>query len=308
MLTLFEHLPNEILLDVFEFIDTGDLYRGFWSLNTRFDDILLSLKNLSLIMEKNDRSLVAVFASRIARLEVNTWHEIDLSRFSSLQSLTIRRTTRIQVQQIRPNIIPNLVYLSLSLAFDFWSSAQLAQDVFSNGFPSLRHADLGRVDIPFIRSWSISPHLKSVGVCSSDPIIVPLILSSCPCLHSLLVQIFGDNHRIDLPSLRLNHPLQRFTFADSYGVLSLNDINLILTYIPNVECIHLTLYEMSFTRLAHTLIQRLHRLNRFDCYINELPDPNEYINNIEMIRKIHPCFGRIQCYEKIYGVRHFTNK
>jgi hypothetical protein len=126
-------------------------------------------------------------------------------------------------------------------------------------------------------------------------------------LYSLQVEIFGDNHRIDLPSLRLNHPLKRFTFADSYGVLSLTDINPILTYIPNVEYIHLTLYEMSFTDLAQILIQRLPRLNRFECFISELPDPNEYINNIEMIRKIHPCFDKTQCFEKLYGVRHFTN-
>jgi hypothetical protein len=286
-------------------MDTRDLYRGFWGLNIRFNNILRSLKNLSLTIEQNDPSLIAIFASRIIRLEVNTWHEIDLSRFYNLKSLKLHRTTRNQVLKIRPDVLPNLVYLSLSVAFDFWSSTQLAQNVFSNCFPSLRYADLGRVDIPYTHSWSLSPHLHSVCVCSSDPIIVPLTLAACPCLRSLQVQIFGDNHRIDLPSLRLNHPLKRFTFADSYGVLSLNDINLILAYVPNVECIDLTLFEMSFTRLAHTLIQRLHRLHRFDCYINESPDPNECIDDI---RAIHPCFDRIQCFVKIYGVRHFTNK
>jgi hypothetical protein len=308
MLSLFEHLPNELLLDVFEYIDTRDLHRGFWGLNSRFDNILRSLKNLSLVIEKNDPSLIAIFASRIIRLEVNTWHEIDLSRFRNLQSLKLCHTTRNQVTKIRPDVIPNLVYLSLSVAVDFWSSAQLAQDVFSNGFPSLRYADLGRIDIPYTRSWSLSPHLRSVCVCCSDPIIVPLILAACPRLFSLQVQIFGENHRIDLPSLRLNHPLKRFTFADSYGVLSLNDINVVLTYVPNIEYIHLTLFEMSFTCLARSLIHRLQQLHRFDCYINESPDPNEYINDIDIIRAMHPCFDRIQCFEKNYGIRHFTNK
>jgi hypothetical protein len=263
---------------------------------------------LSLVIEKNDPLLIAIFASRIVRLEVNTWHEIDLSPFFNLKWLKLCRTTRNQVTKIRPNVIPKLVYLSLSLAFDFWSSTQLAQDVFSNGFPSLRHADLGRVDVPYTRSWSLSPHLHSVGVCSSDPIIVPLILSACPRLRSLRVEIFGDNHRIDLPSLRLNHPLKRFTFADSYGVLSLNDINLILIYTPNVEFIHLTLFEMSFIPLAQTLIDRLHRLRRFDCYMNEPPDPNEHIDKMNTIRAMHPCFQRTQSFERLYGVRHFTNK
>jgi hypothetical protein len=138
MFSLFEYLPNELLLDVFEYIDIRDLYQGFWGLNTRFNNILRSLENLSLVIDKHDPLLISIFASRTVRLEVNTWHEIDLSRFSNLTSLKLSRTTRIQVAQIRPEVVPNLKYLSLSLAFDFWSSAQLAQDVFSNGFPSLR--------------------------------------------------------------------------------------------------------------------------------------------------------------------------
>ena len=300
-----EDLPNELLLEVFEYLDTRDLYRSFWGLNDRLNELLQSLKNLSLILEKNDPILIEIFASRIVRLELNTWHEIDLSRFTNLKWLKLSRTTRNQVTKIRPIFVPKLVYLSLSLAFDFWSSTQLAQDVFSNAFPSLRHADLGRIDIPYTHSWALSPHLRSVYVCSSDPIIVPLILAACPRLHRLQVQIFGDSLRIDLPSLRLNHPLKRFTFSDSYGIVALNDLNLILTYVPNVESLRITVFEIAFTNLAHTLISRLNRLDRFDCYINEPPDPHE---DLSIIRTFHPCFHRLQRIEKTHGIQQFTNQ
>lgn len=305
MSSRFEDLPNELLLEVFEHLDTRDLYQCFWGLNHRLNELLQSLKNLSLTMEKNDSLLLDIFASRIVRLEINTWHEIDLSRFPNLKWLKLSRTTRNQVMKIRPGLFPKLAYLSLSLAFDFWSSTQLAQEVFSNGFPSLRHAELGRIDIPYTHSWGLSPHLRSIFVCSSDPIIVPLILAACPCLHRFKVQIFGDCHRIDLPSLRLNHPLRRFTFMDSYGIVTLTDLNLILTYVPNVNYLHLTLFEISFTNLAHTLISRLNRLERFDCYINEPPDPHE---DLSSIRTLHPCFHRLQSFEKNHGIQHFTNQ
>ena len=305
MSSRLEDLPNELLFDVFEYLDTRDLYQGFWGFNHRLNDLLNSLKNLSLIMEKNDPLLLDVFASRIVRLEINTWHEIDLNRFGNLKWLKLSRTTRNQVMKIRPEIFPKLVYLSLSLAFDFWSSTQLAQEVFSNGFPSLRHVDLGRIDIPYTHTWALSPRLRSVSVCSSDPIIVPLILAACPRLHRLQVQIFGDCHRIDLPSLRLNHPLQRFTFMDFYGIITLNDLNLILTYVPNVNYLHLTLFEISFTNLTHMLISRLNRLERFDCYINEPPDPHE---DLSTIRTLHPFFHRLQRFEKSHGIQHFTNQ
>ncbi|CAF1316428.1 unnamed protein product [Adineta ricciae] len=304
MTSLFEHLPNELIYDVFQYLDTRDLYYGFWRLNSRLNAILRSLRNLSLTMDKNDPALISVFSPRVVQLKLNTWHEIDLTRFSKLRVLILQRTTRFQVAQIRPHVIPYLRYLSLSLAFDFWSSAQLAEDVFSNGFPLLRYADLGRVDVPYTRSWSLSPHLLSVCVCSGDPIIIPLILVSCPYLRSLQVQVFGDNHHIDLPTLRLNHPLKRFTFVDSYGVLSLSDMSLLLSYVLSVEYIHLTLFEISFTRLASILNHHLHRLKTFDCYIHD-----SAVNaDLDEIRAMNPCFERIQYYEKSHGVRYFTNK
>lgn len=306
MLTLLEHLPNELIFDVFEYVDTHDLYYGFWGLNNRFDDIIRSLKNFSLVIERDDPELIALFAPRIVRLVVNTWHEIDLRQVSNLRTLILHRTTRVQVAQIRPEAVPRLTYLSLSLAFDFWSSTQLAQDVFSNGFPQLRHADLGRVDVSYTRSWSLSPHLHSVCVCSNDLVIVPLILVSCPRLRRLQVQVFGDNHRIDLPSLRLNHSLKRFVFIDSYGEVSLNDIDLLLNYVPNLTRVELTLFELPFARLAQILARRLRRLEQFDCYITE-PPADEH-SGLDRIRAMHPYFEHLQCVEKRFGVRHFTNR
>ena len=308
MSSRFEDLPNELLFDVFTYVDTRDLYRSFWKLNERLDDILRSLKNLSLRIDQNDLSLMHLSASRVVRLEVNTWHEVDLRRFVHLRSLILRRTTRMQVTQIRPSILPHLVYLSLSLAFDFWSSTQLAQEVFSNGFPSLRHADLGRVDIPYTHSWSMSPHLHSLSVCSSEAVIVPLVLASCPHLRRLHVQIFGDRHRIALPSLRINHPLKRFTFLDSYGTLSIEQIDFLLSYMPNLRCIHLTLAEIAFVQLAHSLAERLPHVQQFDILISESPDDTEFNGQIDAIRKLHPALARLQSMKKTHGIRHFTNR
>ena len=305
MSSKFEDLPNELYLKIFRYLDTHDCYRAFSGLNDRLNMIIRSTKDLSLVLNGNHIELIQMFASRIVRLEVNTWHEIDLRKFVNLKSLKLSRTTRQQVAYIRPNILPKLVRLSVSLAFDFWSSTQLAQDVFSNGFPRLRYADLGRVDISYTNSWSLSSYLRSVCVCSSDPIIVPLILSACPHLIRLQVEGFGDNHRIDLPRLRLNHSLRKFIFADSYGVLSLNDIQLLLAYVPNIEYIHFTLFEMSFKGLAHLFIKQLHELKIFECFINESVDED---NHIDELRMMHPYFERIQYAVKRFGVQYFTNK
>ena len=275
----FEDLPNEIFLDIFEYVDAMDLYRSFWNLNDRINLVLGSLKNRSATIEKNDFSFFKAFGSRIVHLKITAWHEIDLSQFKQLKSLIIRRPTRSQVVQIRPDLLPNLVVLSLSLTFDFWSSTQLAEDVFSNGFPSLRHADLGRVDIPLTTRWSLSPNLRSISVCSSEAIIVPLILASCPNLKSLQLQIIGEQQRLTLPSFRRNHPVDRFLFIDSYGALSFDEIDSLLTYMPNIRSISFTLVELSFVRLTEILSQRLKYLKKFQILIHEPPNDEQQIES-----------------------------
>ncbi|CAF4135881.1 unnamed protein product, partial [Adineta steineri] len=39
----FESLANELLLDIFEFFDGIDLFRAFYGLNTRFNNLLSTL-------------------------------------------------------------------------------------------------------------------------------------------------------------------------------------------------------------------------------------------------------------------------
>ena len=142
--------------------------------------------------------------------------------------------------------------------------------------------------------------LERSGDCSAD---------SPPRAHVFVlykVQVFGDNHRIDLPSLRLSHPLKRFVFADSYGEVSLNDIDLLLSYVPNLARVELTLFELAFARLARILVRRLHRLKRFDCFLTE--SPSDAHDDFDQIRAMHSYFEHMQCLEKNFGVRHFTNR
>ncbi|CAF5162520.1 unnamed protein product, partial [Rotaria magnacalcarata] len=115
----FENLPNEILFDLFEYIDIRDLYNGFWGLNERINYIIGHLRNLSLNLERYEVGLISLFAKQINRLIVNTWQDIDLSQFPRLKSLILHQITGNQLRQIRSEYMPNLVYLSTSSIPEF---------------------------------------------------------------------------------------------------------------------------------------------------------------------------------------------
>ncbi|CAF5225755.1 unnamed protein product, partial [Rotaria magnacalcarata] len=115
----FENLPNEILFDLFEYINIRDLYNGFWGLNERINYIIGHLRNLSFNLERYEAGLISLFAKQINRLIVNTWQDIDLNQFPRLKSLILHQITGNQLRQIRSEYMPNLVYLSTSSIPEF---------------------------------------------------------------------------------------------------------------------------------------------------------------------------------------------
>ncbi|CAF3608033.1 unnamed protein product [Adineta steineri] len=86
-----EQFPDEIFMEIFQYISVHDLYRGLYKLNQRINHILHSITNLSLTLSKaediNDDAVV-FFASRIYHLVVRHQNPVEFNRFPSLRSLT----------------------------------------------------------------------------------------------------------------------------------------------------------------------------------------------------------------------------
>jgi hypothetical protein len=303
-----EDLPNELLIEIFEYIDIRDLFNGFWNLNKRINDLLRMLRNLSYNLERLDLALISLFSKQITRLIVNTWQYADLYQFPYLHSLILYQATINQLQQIRVEFMPHLVYLSVSALPGFASLPQLAEQIFSNAMPSIRHVDLGHVHVPYLRTWSQSPSLSSVSIHSTNPTVIPYILQSSPNLVYLHVHFLMDTIAIfdDSPSIS-NHSLKQFILLDPYHKLSFNHIRTIFTMIPNVRKLQLNfLCKIPFIRFARSLINRLHNLKQFDCKIDDASFDQS--TTIETIQQIHPCFQRIYCSTNDLHFRIFTTK
>jgi len=199
------------------------------------------------------------------------------------------------LKQIRSDILPNLVYLSIPISFDFRLTKQLASEVFSNQFTFLYYIDLRIVNMPELLSWSQSPSLRSIHIFSPNINIIPLILQSCTQLTHFQVRI-TDEHNLDMSSLPIisNHPLKDFLFIQSQTSTFVFDIANIFYLIPNIKRIDLRLCTRSFIDLIKLISKSFLNLTRFNCHIIEYPNKDENID-INVIRNIHSCYSGIQC-------------
>jgi hypothetical protein len=292
MFTRLEDLSNELIIEIFDYTKISDLSVAFWNLNKRFNQLIRSLRYLSLNLTKNEDCL---FAQQIVRLVIVTLDQIHLNSFINLRTLIINWGTEYHLKQIRSDILPNLIYLSLSVSFDFQSTKSLALEIFSNRFTSLRYADLGKISMPIVSSWSQSPSIRSILIVSININIIPLILCSCPQLTHFQVRICGEND-LDLSSLPIifNHPLKQFIFIQSQTSTFVFNLTNIFYFIPNLKRIDLRLCTRSFIDLIQFISDHFIYLNRFDCHIIEYPYKDANLD-INLLRNIHRCYSSIQC-------------
>jgi hypothetical protein len=116
MVSKLEDLPNEIIVNMMEYISTpSDIYRAFAGQNHRFDSILRFVR-LSIDLFREDKQTILttrLFSSYCNRLRLfNICPSISLVRFSRLRSLTIIEATESQVNSIRSGALPMLKHLT----------------------------------------------------------------------------------------------------------------------------------------------------------------------------------------------------
>ncbi len=140
------------------------------------------------------------------------------------------------------------------LGSKFTPSLQLVRDVFSNKFPSLRHANLGRINDLAAYTWSTSPSLRFISIHSNETMFIRVILTSCPNLDHLQLHVLDKSHNNVISAPPLNHLLRRFTLWSHSVELSFNDIDAILIYTANVQYFYLqTECRMSFVGIVNRL-------------------------------------------------------
>ncbi len=308
--TILEQLPNELFLYLFTYLNIDHLYNAFWGLNIRMNSLFQSYESLCLTFDdKTDRLLMKSYAPYITRLIIDTSIECDLTQFTNLQTLILCDGNLENLEQIQPHTLPNLTRLSFLLGSKFIPSSELTNNIFSNKFPSLHHANLGQINDLDGYTWSTSPSLRFVSIRSDKPLIVSCILASCPNLDHLQLHVFNEICIDAVSSPPSNHPLRRFTLWSDSIELTATDIGTLLVNTPNVQYFYLqTISVEPFIDLANVLIDRLNHLSRFDCHVKEMMTKETRIDELAIVHQLHPSFNRIKCIEENNDFRIFATE
>ncbi|CAF3540596.1 unnamed protein product [Rotaria sp. Silwood1] len=184
-LSNMESLPNEILMDLYQYFDGQELYNTFYNLNSRFNSLVQSLSHLSLYYQSSFNNIInynIIFSSHIYTLNIYTKQNIKFNQFFNVHRFIIWFPTDEQIFQINSKSFPYLEYLSISYSLVKPSIYSLYQIIFSNGFPLLKSCLLSGQELPIDTIiWNQSLNIQYLNITS----ISPNILNACPNLYYL---------------------------------------------------------------------------------------------------------------------------
>jgi hypothetical protein len=326
-----EQLPNEILLEIFDYMQINDLLRAFYNLNNRFNSFLFS-SNIHLrilypddIEENSIKQKLLVnsiinqrYISRLRLIHNKNIPDHRFINFSYIRSLILDTPTSKLIEIISPKIFPHLEYLRIG----YYTSVKtqlnkLHQLIFSNQFPLLKKCSLNNVNDNQI--WTGSPSIRLLGIWSDDPrTVVERVLFASPCLISLhLFLTWPLKYSILDEQIIEQHSNLKYLKLHLSSYWTLDKLDSFLAYIPTIENLnllssyfdsHMIYFQWNFKELGNIFLCRLPNLSYFDC---ELIFRNQKLIDFKNISLLHSCFNRIK-YE-IYSeddlfVKIFTDK
>ena len=157
-MTRFEDLSNEVIYEIFEFLDFFHVYQSFFNLNIRFRRLITCLNlpiklNIFSISQSNSQQyyndIIIPYQHRIASLSITNWFSFDLnnsphhilSRFTRLETLILEN---IRMQTLE-NIFKDILSLSnlstlVIISFDYRTNSDqyLLQNISSTSIEILQ--------------------------------------------------------------------------------------------------------------------------------------------------------------------------
>jgi hypothetical protein len=238
---IFETLSNELLINIFRYLNTPDLFQSFYDLNFRLNTLIQSLNNLHLTISKDNHLInTDVLSPYIHSLITIGDVDINLHRFKNVRHLTLHYPTNKLLKQFDIDILPNLEYLSIpDILFDMSS---IHQKLFSNTYPHLKSCNLhGFETIETIQKWTQTPSLRILKIGLIDFHVYKAILSSCPNLHDFKLNMFQSY--LKLSNIYLHSNLRKLEMHSEINDWHYNDqlIDIFLGCVTNLE--ELTIYR-----------------------------------------------------------------
>ena len=308
MLTRLEELPNELFLYMFcTYFDGVQLYKSFFGINSRFNSLLKSLKNIYLRLEySEDDESIKFFSTQVVSLYIGSRH--NSQRFVPflihVRSITLVDPTMIQIMNLL-EIGNNLEHVSI-----LWSNPYLMNIISVRSFYELIFSSSSsenlrscRLCLPQSHSLYLEPKQCSLPLLHSAHIQISLpiadfrrIIRLCPNLIRLEIEIIENNDNEEL-TLILNHfehiNIRRFHISN---LISLDIFDIYIGYLPYIENVYISMKFssdlMDIFEQFSSLINRIDYLKEFYFYFStNILKLGE--NELEIIQKLNPFFSNI---------------
>lgn len=275
----FEWLPNEILVEIFQYIDARDLFCAFHNLNLRFNGLLQSPNNLYFTFITSNTGDNDIFSPYVHTLILNNRIDINLNIFINIRRLKLIVPNYEQLKQLKSGHFPYLEYLSIGYQNNHFSlhMPNLHEKIFSNSFPNLKSCDLFEPRIiPELLSSKTTSSLQTLKIEGIRLSTYQMILSTCPNLHFLqFTAVDSTGNKCQTESYK-NLKKMVIKYVDFLDVLNDGGIDLYLSYVPNLESLilHRTNSDadigkyLKYRWLAEIINQYLPLLRRFKCYFH----------------------------------------
>lgn len=224
-----EVLANELLLDLFEFLNTGELIRTFAGLNARFSQLLayhLCLQRVDFrSLPEDDFDLVfqrflpsaidRIQSLRLSNEETPNLAELfftrgfTFDRFVHLQSLTLHKIHSLDVLIEITGQCKSLIRLSI-VDGEKWNRRERLVQLFENiwTMPRLRDCHLNGIHSKEIYFSNVSSSIERLSIENIPCNIhyLPHLLQCTPDLQTLAVTMYSysidDQPLISMPSIR----------------------------------------------------------------------------------------------------------
>jgi hypothetical protein len=179
-----EFLPNELMIQLFKYFQTKELFRIFYNLNFRFNCLIQSLMHLNYSTDEKENSILSY--PFIRTLIINTTIPDQLNSFPNIHRLILDYVTDDLISQLNTNILPSLEYLSINHKVHPFHLSDLRRKIFSNTFPNLKSCYLSRIRLPnTLEQWTETLSLRVLKLNDIDSFIYLSILFACPNLYFL---------------------------------------------------------------------------------------------------------------------------
>lgn len=248
--TRLEDIPNELVVQIFNYLDLRDVFLAFSNLNSRFNQLIRPFENLRLILSDNHQDSFDHCSPLADTLIFNDEISIHRTSFSNVRHVIIYCSCDDILSEINPRNLPLLEYVSICNSL--LVKIDLYKRFFAQQFLHLKFCNLsGSVPMQAKQSKSSFRCLKMGGI---DLETYECVLRACPNLFYLKFRMLKCDQRL---SNRIEtHQILKHLLIDveiSGWPLNDNLFERFVQLVPNVQ--QLNVYTSNFTsRIQETII------------------------------------------------------